>query len=126
MKAFGEILTELRKSDGLNQGELANKLKLSRSTIAMYERGERTPTKEGMELIADFFNVDMEYLYGRTEIKRSCDLSLMERGYRLDKDAKIHTIAAHRDSNEDWTDDELVKIEEYKNLILAARNASKQ
>lgn len=31
------------------------------------------------------------------------------------------TIAAHRDANESWPDEELQKIEEYKKLLLAAR-----
>lgn len=35
----------------------------------MYERGEREPGFETMEAIADLFNVDMNYLYGRTDIK---------------------------------------------------------
>ena len=35
----------------------------------MYERGEREPGFETMESIADLFNVDMNYLYGRTDIK---------------------------------------------------------
>jgi len=35
----------------------------------MYERGEREPGFETMETIADLFNVDMNYLYGRTDIK---------------------------------------------------------
>lgn len=35
----------------------------------MYERGEREPGFETMEAIADLFNVDMDYLYGRTDVK---------------------------------------------------------
>ena len=37
----------------------------------MYERGEREPGLDTLEAIADFFNVDMDYLTGKTtEIKR--------------------------------------------------------
>ncbi len=36
----------------------------------MYERGEREPGLDTLEAIADFFNVDMDYLSGKaTEIK---------------------------------------------------------
>lgn len=35
----------------------------------MYERGEREPGLETTEAIADFFNVDIDYLYGRTDKK---------------------------------------------------------
>ncbi|MBQ2735525.1 MAG: helix-turn-helix domain-containing protein [Clostridia bacterium] len=61
---FSEILKELRKQNGLTQEALANQLKVSKSTISMYENGERTPTMEAMIPIANFFGVDMNYLYG--------------------------------------------------------------
>ncbi len=61
---FAEILKSLRKQNGLTQEALANQLKLSKSTISMYENGERTPTMEAMMPIAEFFGVDMNYLYG--------------------------------------------------------------
>ncbi|MDF2858355.1 MAG: helix-turn-helix domain protein [Neobacillus sp.] len=41
------------------------------------------------------------------------------------KSKKNHTIAAHKDGYENWTPDELEKIEEYKQLLLAARNNKK-
>ncbi len=66
---FKDILTNLRKEQNMNQGELAKALGVSRSTISMYEQGVRMPTIEGMEAIADYFNVDMDYLNGRTNIK---------------------------------------------------------
>lgn len=66
MGKFQSTLKDLRKSFGLTQDELAKKLKLSRSTIGMYEKGAREPDFETLELIADFFNVDINYLLGRT------------------------------------------------------------
>lgn len=73
LKKFSDILIELRKEAKMSQQELADKLQVSRSTIGMYENGDRVPTKEGMEAIADLFNVDMDYLYGRTDIRRKYD-----------------------------------------------------
>lgn len=63
-------LRELRLSKKLNQEELANALNISKSTIAMWETGSRFPAPEGIEAIADYFNVDVDYLYGRSNIKR--------------------------------------------------------
>ena len=63
---FQNILKSLRTSHSLTQDALAKKLKISRSTIGMYESGAREPDFETLELIADFFNVDIDYLLGRT------------------------------------------------------------
>ena len=69
MATFAERLKSLRREAGWSQQRLADELKLSKSSVNMYERGEREPGFETMETIADLFNVDMNYLYGRTDIK---------------------------------------------------------
>lgn len=66
MGIFQNILKSLRNTQGLTQEELAKQLKISRSTIGMYENGSREPDFETLELIADYFNVDIDYLLGRT------------------------------------------------------------
>lgn len=66
MGDFQNVFRALRKAKGLTQDELAKQLGLSRSAIGMYENGLREPDYETLELIADFFNVDMDYLLGRT------------------------------------------------------------
>ena len=70
MANFGSILKNLRTSRGITQGELAAMLDVSRSTVGMYETGGREPDFETMEAIADIFNVDMDYLMGRTQVER--------------------------------------------------------
>ena len=66
MGNFQSVLKSLRKANGLTQDELAKILKISRSTIGMYENGSREPDYETLEAIADYFNVDIDYLLGRT------------------------------------------------------------
>jgi repressor LexA len=63
---FQNILKSLRVAKGLTQDELSKQLNISRSTIGMYEKGAREPDFETLELIADYFNVDTDYLLGRT------------------------------------------------------------
>ncbi len=63
---FKDRLKALRISRGLTQEELSSKLSISRSAIGMYEKGNRQPDFDTLELIADFFNVDIDYLLGRT------------------------------------------------------------
>ena len=70
MSKFHLRLRELRHSRELSQQELANHLQISKSSVNMYERGEREPGLDTLETIADFFNVDIDYLTGKTsEIK---------------------------------------------------------
>lgn len=66
MGDFGSVLKQLRAAFGLRQDELAQKLGISRSRIGMYETGQREPDFETLEKLADFFNVDVDYLLGRT------------------------------------------------------------
>lgn len=67
MGDFGNTLRQLRTAFGLKQEELARKLGISRSRIGMYETGQREPDFKTLEMIADFFNVDMNYLIGQTD-----------------------------------------------------------
>ena len=64
---FGHILKNLRKDRGDTQADLAKYLGISRSAISMYESGEREPDFETLEAIADYFNVNMDFLLGQTE-----------------------------------------------------------
>ena len=65
MASFKEMLKYLRMRENLSQSELADKLGVAKSTISMYEVGKREPDFETLEAIADFFNVDMNFLLGK-------------------------------------------------------------
>lgn len=56
-------LKELRKRDNLTQRQLAKKLQISVSSIAMYETGERIPQLRKAKAIADFFGVQVESIF---------------------------------------------------------------
>lgn len=64
---FSERLRELRQNKGLSQSQLADALNISKSAISMYELGKREPDLETLEGIADFFNVDINYLIGKED-----------------------------------------------------------
>lgn len=69
MPKFSERLKQLRNERGISQQTLANCLGgISKSSINMYERGDREPGLETLEAIADFFNVDMDFLLGKSSI----------------------------------------------------------
>ena len=66
MGDFKTVLKQLRIARGMTQGELADAIGITRSRLSMYELGQREPNFETAETIADFFNVDIDYLLGRT------------------------------------------------------------
>lgn len=71
MATFNERLRFLRKEKKLSQQELADQIGISKSSINMYERGEREPVFKTMEAITRYFNVDMNYLMGKSDLRNS-------------------------------------------------------
>lgn len=67
MGTFAERFKSLRIKRELSQLGLAEELGISKSSVSMYERGQREPDFETLEIIADFFNVDMNYLIGYSD-----------------------------------------------------------
>lgn len=66
---FRTRLRQLRTERKLSQKELGKELHLGTSAISMYERGEREPDFEKVGMIADFFNVSIDYLLGKSDIQ---------------------------------------------------------
>jgi len=66
---FPKKLAELRNEFNMTQKELASKLGVSRGTIGMYEIGQRDPDTETLIKIAELFNVSVDYLLGRSNIR---------------------------------------------------------
>ncbi|WP_426578917.1 helix-turn-helix domain-containing protein [Bacillus altitudinis] len=64
---FGKRITTLRKKAGLTQEELAKKLNVTRSALSQYELGTREPNYDLLLKIADFFEVTVDYLIGRSD-----------------------------------------------------------
>lgn len=69
--SFATRLKELREEKGLNQGQLAKELGISRGSISYYENEERTPDIEIFDRIARYFNVSVEYMLGYISIKNT-------------------------------------------------------
>lgn len=65
MQITGKIIKKLREDLGMSQTQLAEALGLSRSTIAMYESGTRMPKHNIMRSMSDYFQVNIDYLYGK-------------------------------------------------------------
>lgn len=63
-------LKELRKKRGVSQLRLAMDLGLSQNTVSRYETGEREADYHTLILLADYFNVSIDYLLERTDDPR--------------------------------------------------------
>ena len=94
MGEFAKRLKKLRLNKHLTQDELAPELGISRSTLGMYETGKREPDFETLETIADFFNVDMNYLIGYSDDPHDWE--------RIGNEAGIHPPKDYDGSYEDY------------------------
>lgn len=63
---FSERLKNLRSSIKLSQAELGNAINLSKQTINDMEHGRSKTTLDKAILLADYFDVSLDYLVGRT------------------------------------------------------------
>ena len=70
---FGKRLIELREELNLTREDLANKLNITYAALAKYETNKRFPDKDTLSKIADFFNVSVDYLLCRTNIRNFDD-----------------------------------------------------
>lgn len=62
-------LKQLRLERGLLQSDIAKVIKKSERTVGFYETGERDMNTETLSTLADFFNVSIDYLLGKTNIR---------------------------------------------------------
>lgn len=63
---FGMRLMSLRKARNLTQEHMAKQLGLTRSSYTCYEIGTSMPGVMTLCMIADIFEVSLDYLMGRT------------------------------------------------------------
>lgn len=66
---FGDILAELRQDRNLLQKDIAQIVSVSVSTVSNYETGAHFPDIETIMKLADFFDVPIDYLLGRTNFR---------------------------------------------------------
>ena len=61
-------IRNLREDRDLRQRQLAEVLHVSQNTYSQYETGVIELTAEKLVLLADFYEVSVDYLLGRTEV----------------------------------------------------------
>jgi transcriptional regulator with XRE-family HTH domain len=68
---IGNRIADLRSERKLTQEELALKLGITRAALSHYENNRREPDHETTQKVADFFNVTIDYLLGRSNDPKS-------------------------------------------------------
>lgn len=67
MKIFCERLIEQRKLNKLTQRQVADALKIKQPSYIRYEKDLAQPSLENLVILADLFDVTIDYLLGRDE-----------------------------------------------------------
>ena len=65
--SFGSRIIQLRDEQEMSRRELSKKLGIAYQTLSKYETDSRFPDRETLMIIADSFEVSVDYLLGRTE-----------------------------------------------------------
>lgn len=118
---IGKRIKTLRNERNLLQKDLAEQLNLSQQTISLYESEKRQPDYQILQSIADFFNVSVDYLLGRTNIKDPSTLPNKEDEIEYGTNNEIVTEIEKLSTE---SQEELKKlIELYKIRDMQKRNA---
>lgn len=117
-------LKELRIQRSLTQKEVANIFNMSNARYNQYETGKRTPDYETLNTFADFYNVSVDYLLGRTNLKNYeyvYEPGFLELLKELQSRSALQNLLL---AACETSDDEILKIHEYIEFILY-QNAKK-
>ena len=63
-------IKELREEKSLTQDQMADMMKVVPRQFQRYERGEQEPKLAGWLFLADFFDVSLDYLVGRSSDRK--------------------------------------------------------
>lgn len=64
---FPERIVEIKKSRNLLQKDIAEAIDITVRNYQRYEKGEQQPTLPILVRLADYFNVSLDYLVGRSD-----------------------------------------------------------
>lgn len=70
MATYVERISELREDHDYKQKEIADVINVAQTTYSDYERGIVRIPVEYLIRLAEFYNVDMNYLCGVSNVKR--------------------------------------------------------
>lgn len=124
---LGNNIAKLRNQIGLSQRNLAEVLNVSSGAVAMWETNKRQPDISTVLRLADYFNVSIDYLLGRTFDKKEEPLTNIKNN-ELIKQALKDTVLL--DQNGELTKEAEIIIADFinsnKDLLTAMLQVSKK
>ncbi len=64
---FCQRLRQLRQAKSLTAEQLGKDFEVSKQTVSRWELGDRLPPLDVATALADYFNVSLDYLVGRSD-----------------------------------------------------------
>ena len=120
MATMQERIRELRKSSGLTQQELGAVLGVAKNTVSQYETGRNTPNDDIKIAMANYFNVSMDYLMGKTDQSGfdSKTPSVFASQITADGITAIHTYSALSPANKKRVEDYIQMLSEWEKAYM--------
>lgn len=109
----GNIIRELRKKHNLTQKELGEKIGVSNSAVANYEKGYRAPLQDTLFSLSDVFDIPIDTFF--PEVNRK-DISSIYRKLNSTRQAKVYNFAERQ--LEEQNRDNVVNMHDYLNERL--------
>ena len=110
---FGERLRALREEKNLTRESLASKLIVSYSAVSKYETNVRFPDKGTLINLADFFDVSVDYLLCRSDIRETAEKL-------LNKSKEQFLVSSPQNkykADEDLSPEAIGEIEKFKEFV---------
>ena len=122
MKTY-EKIKQLRENREITQKEISNALDINVSVYNKIELGIRPLREEELTAIADFFNVSIDYLTGRTDNPTTPSNNQKEAGQNIISHFRLNTNDLSSDDIEEL-EKELIDFQEF--LIKRANERKKK
>jgi transcriptional regulator with XRE-family HTH domain len=117
---IGERLRELRKEKRKTLRDINDGLGISYSNLAQIERGEHGCNAETLNILAQYFNVSMDYILGKTDNPKATIIQV------ADSDGSITSIEYELlDKVKGFTTDDMQKVFEYVDFIKSKSEVKK-
>lgn len=112
-RTLGVVMRSLRNSKELTQEDLAKRFGMSLSSYSLYESEKREPPIALLIKLADFYNVSLDYLTGRTTAEKD----FRSEKERLEKDADAAKILKEAIFLRENTPEEFRMVMNYFNFV---------